>query len=150
MDEFESLLEKEISESLTKHPELWSITIMGIKRSDGLEVYTGTFSSLSSVEIWSPYKYVFKDEKTKIKLWKMVLDFKVSTYEKINQEKEKDSKNKLSTFLNLDSRKNKLDRLNKLNNINSKLKHEKILSTDTNKEKKEESFLRKLINKFII
>lgn len=147
MDDFESLLEKEITESLTKHPELWTTSIMGIKRSDGLEVYIGTFSSLSTVEIYSPYKYVFKNEKTKIRLWRMTSDFKDAIYRKRDEEKEKDSKNKLSDFLNLDSRKNKLDRLDKLSEINSKSKKE---ATDTNEEKKEESFFTRLINKLII
>jgi hypothetical protein len=62
-------------------------------------------------------------------------------YEKKKRKEDIDCENKLSEFLNLDSRKNKLK---KLQNISSKLKN----TSDTNKEKNE-SLFKRLLNKLI-
>ncbi len=141
MDNFESLLEKEITDSIKNHPELWNTSIMGLKRNDGLDLNIGLFVRASDISIYSPYKYVFKDDEIKKRLWKITSDFRANLYKKKKKEEDIDSKNKLSEFLNLDNRKNKLK---KLENISSKLKN----TSDTNKEKNE-SFFKRLLNKLI-
>lgn len=141
MDNFESLLEKEITDSIKNHPELWNTSIMGLKRNDGLDLNIGLFESCSDISIHSPYKYVFKDDKIKKRLWKITSNLRSDIYEKKKRKEDIDCENKLSEFLNLDSRKNKLK---KLQNISSKLKN----TSDTNKEKNE-SLFKRLLNKLI-
>lgn len=148
MENFESLLEKEISDSIIKHPEKWNTSIMGVRREDGLDLNLSIFESISDVSIYSPYKYVFKDEKIKRRLWKLATNLQQSIRDKRKKAEEIDSEKKLSDFLNLDSRKNKLKRLEKLNHINSNLNEEKKYDIELNsKQEKHESFFQKLINK---
>lgn len=160
MDDFEYLLEKEISESLMKHPELWSNSIMGLKRTDGLDLRLSIFESISDVSIYSPYKYAFKDEKIRKRLWRNATNVvdSIANKKKIDENKvEDENKNKLSVFLNLDSRKNKLKKLNELSlKKPAKLNLEKPTETnseklsESNSEKSTESFFQKLINKLKI
>jgi hypothetical protein len=109
---FEFLLVENIIKSLKNESELWETSIMGIKRiTDNFELSIQLFDS---IEIYKPYSYKFKDSTLMKKLYKNAKNLQQSKYKKFEDEKEKDNIKKISDFLNINTRKNKLIALNKL------------------------------------
>lgn len=118
MEDFETLLTKEIVTSLTNHPEKWDESVVGIKRDDGLQLTIGIFPDNAIVTILRPNKYEFKDMKNRRVLFDLIHSF-VEQKQAAKKAKETvDSEEKLRDFLNLDkfdlvkSRKDKIDHLN--------------------------------------
>lgn len=114
MNDFEKILAKEIIQSLTNHPELWETSIAGLSRKDGLELYIGMFDSLSNISVFNPYKYDFKEIKFKQEVYTVAKNLKDLKYQERSDKMEMENKNKLSEFLNLNTRKNKLEQLNEI------------------------------------
>lgn len=118
MEDFETLLTKEIVTSLTNHPEKWDEGIVGIKRDDGLQLTIGLFPDNAIVTILRPNKYEFKDMKNRRVLFDLIHSF-VEQKTILRKAKESlNSEKKLRDFLNLDKydlkqlRKDKIEHLN--------------------------------------
>jgi len=114
MDEFEKLLIKELIDSLSNNPEKWKTSIIGIKRDDGLDLAIGTFEEYANVYVYKPYRYELKDLESRQKIFRIAK--KIIELQRVEQDKKEalGSEKKLADFLNLDTRKNKLERLKEI------------------------------------
>jgi len=140
MNDFEKILSKDIIKSISEHPELWSTSIMGLMRNDGLELNIG--GVYNTVSIYHPYEYKFKESNIEKEVFNAVNNLRQLIYEEKKNKIEIENKNKLADFLNLNTRKNKLEHLDLIQNRKSKLEQlDKI-------EKKSESFFNKIFNIF--
>jgi len=108
MNDFEKVLAKELIESLTNYTELWKLSSAGLKREDELEL----FVFLENIYVYRPYVYKFKDDIIKKELYKVADKLRKSLYQDQDTKNEIENKNKLAKFLNLNTRKNKLQHLN--------------------------------------
>ena len=108
MNDFEEVLAKELIESLTNYPEIWKLSSAGLKREDELEL----FAFLGNIYVYRPYEYKFKDEIIKKKLYDVADKLRQVLYKYQDTKNEIENKNKLAEFLNLNTRKNKLQHLN--------------------------------------
>ena len=118
MEDFETLLTREIVTSLTNHPEQWNLCIVGIKRDDGLELSLGLFRSNPLVSVYRPNKYEFINFDNRLKIFDLAEKIKEKRTNEIKAKETLNSESKLRDFLNLDkydlvqSRKDKIEHLN--------------------------------------
>jgi hypothetical protein len=109
---FEFLLVETIIKSLKNEPEIWETSIMGLRRiKDQFELNVSTFNN---VEIHKPYSYKFKDDNLMKKLHKEAKNLQNIKYDILKNEKDKENIKKISEFLNINTRRNKLIALEKL------------------------------------
>lgn len=141
-NEFEYLIAEKIIKSLQEQPELWKIDIMGLERTDGLNL---AFSS-HNLYIYAPSKYKFVNSKIRKSIENVarkVLKNKRAERDSLDV---KDNKKKLSKLFNLDTRKNKLEILERISEKDNDITT-KNDTTETETEIIELSFWGKFLNK---
>lgn len=143
MNDFEKVLAKEIVQSLNNNPELWDTCIVGLRRNDGLELILGIFESIANVSVYKPYQYDFKDEKLRKEVFMAANKLQTSIYKSQKDKDDAENRAKLADFLNLNTRKNKLQHLNDI----CEKSDEEIIKTQEEEQKKE-PFFKRLFNYF--
>lgn len=147
MEDFETLLTKEIVTSLTNHPEKWDDSIVGIKRDDGLQLTIGLFPDNAIVTILRPNKYEFKDMKNRRILFDMIKNFLDQKQAAKKAKETLKSEEKLRDFLNLDKYdlvKSRKDKIEHLNNIAETETKTESVNLETNFLPKKKGFLNNL------
>lgn len=109
-NEFEKLVAKEIINSILNDRSNWETSIMGLRRkSDKFELSV----DFGDVSIHKPKKYIFKDNEIVKNIYPHAKNLKNELIRKREIEESKDNVKELTDFLNINTRKNKLEILNK-------------------------------------